>query len=82
MSRENGRKITCDRCHKTIFVKALREREMDGGFTRWTEFEDAEGWSKELFIGDLCPECTQEYARLQEEFKAKENEFMGRKVIK
>lgn len=75
MAKVNGRLITCDRCGKTIFVKAVSDREMDGGFTRWTEFEKAEGWTHESFIGDLCPECSQEYDCLKEEFKYKQKRF-------
>ena len=47
MSLTLGRMITCDRCKKTTFAKALGDKEMDGGFTRWTEFEKAEGWTRE-----------------------------------
>lgn len=77
MAKVNGRLITCDRCGKSIFVKAIRDEERDGGFTRWTVFEDAEGWGYEHFIGNLCPECTKEYERLKEEFKNKQKVFAG-----
>ena len=75
MSVTIGKMMTCDRCKKTTFVKAIKEREMDGGYTRWTEFEKAEGWTHESFIGDLCPECSHEYDCLKEEFECKKNEF-------
>ena len=75
--KTNGRMIKCDRCGKEIFCQANGEGEMDGGFTRWTKFEEAEGWSHEHGIGDLCPECTQEYQRLKEEFASKVERFKG-----
>lgn len=75
MAKANGCLITCDRCGKTTFVKAIGERERDGGFTRWTVFEDAEGWGYEDFIGHLCPECAAEYECLKEDFKNKQKAF-------
>jgi hypothetical protein len=75
MAKVNGRLVTCDRCGKSIFVKAIRDEERDGGFTRWTIFEDAEGWDYECFMGDLCPECNAEYKFIKEEFKCKQKAF-------
>ena len=82
MSEAIGKFISCDRCKKTTFVKAINEREMDGGYTRWTEFEKAEGWTHESFVGDLCPECSFEYDMLKTEFEHKKKEFkdMRKKV--
>lgn len=75
--RTNGRMMKCDRCGEETFCKCTGEGEMDGGFTRWNKFEEAEGWSSECGIGDLCPECTQEYKRLKEEFASKVERFKG-----
>lgn len=79
MSEIIGKMLICDRCGGAIFLKALREKDLDGGYTRWTEFEKAEGWTHESFIGDLCPECSHEYDCLKEEFKYKQNEFKNMK---
>lgn len=76
--RENGRLMTCDRCGNQTFSKCIGEREMDGGFTRWSEFEEAEGWTKELDIGDLCPGCTEEFKKIVENFKTEKENFIGR----
>ena len=64
----NGRLIICDRCGKEQFFKHIGDGETDGGFTRWNKFEEAKGWSNEYKIGDLCPECTEEFQRMKERF--------------
>lgn len=66
MSRVNGEMRTCDRCGVQIFSKHIGDGEMDGGYTRWNKFEEAEGWSVEG--GDLCPACTQEYREMVRRF--------------
>jgi hypothetical protein len=67
--RVNGQLRICDRCGKQIFCKTTGDGETDGGFTRWNKFEEAEGWTSEYKIGDLCPSCTNEYKELIESFK-------------
>ena len=67
--KTNGRKITCDLCGAEIFVKTTGERELDGGYTRYNLFEAAEGWNNTLEFGDICPECSIEYEKVQQEFK-------------
>ena len=67
MSVVNGQLTTCERCGVQIFRKATGEGEMDGGFTRWNNFEPyPEGWDivavpKKLGIGydhiRVCPAC-------------------------
>lgn len=68
MSEQRGKLVTCDRCGESIFLKELevKERERDGGFTRWNEYkyEDLpEGWSSVTFDRGfsvnykLCPHC-------------------------
>ena len=68
MARENGQLRTCDRCGKTIFLKTTGEGEQDGGFTRWNKFEEAPCWTTEYEVGDLCPECSQLFDSMKEEF--------------
>lgn len=69
MSFVNGRKDTCDRCKKEIFRKCTGEGEMDGGFTRWNNFEPMPpGWEWHVNIGLLCDECNEQYQRLIGEF--------------
>ncbi len=67
--RTNGQLRTCDRCHKSVFLKTTGEGERDGGYTRWNKFEEAEGWSVEAGMGDLCPACTNELETMKEDFK-------------
>lgn len=69
MSRQKGELRTCDRCGKQVFCKYLKSGELDGGYTRWDEFEKAEGWS--VNDGDLCSECTEEFAKLKADFWGK-----------
>lgn len=78
--KANGRLIKCDRCGKETFCKANGEGELDGGYTRWNKFEDASGWSHELGIGDLCPDCTQKFKELKDNFAKKVEEFKGGEV--
>lgn len=67
--KEKGLLIKCDRCGETGFFKTIGDGEMDGGFTRWNKFESAEGWSCEYDIGDLCPNCSQEFEDMKLGFK-------------
>lgn len=67
--RTSGQLRKCDRCGASVFLKCVGEGVTDGGYTRWNKFEDAEGWSNELDIGDLCPGCTTELEIMKEEFK-------------
>lgn len=75
--KENGRKIVCDRCGQSTFVRCNGEGEMDGGYTRWNKFEQAEGWQWEHGVGDLCPECSKEWNEMQEAFKRKIAKWTG-----
>ena len=68
MSREKGEIRTCDRCKATVFLRCTGEGERDGGYTRWNEFEPAEGWGHEYGMGDLCPTCMEKLVRLREDF--------------
>lgn len=75
--KTNGRMIQCDRCGKTTFCKTTGDGERDGGFTRWNKFVDAEGWSHEHEIGDLCPSCTEEFRKIVDDFKTAKEKFKG-----
>lgn len=75
MAVMNGRITICDRCGEQVFSKSIGKGEMDGGYTRWNEFEPLpDGWKKHLDVGQLCPKCNEEYARLIEQFMNKEVE--------
>lgn len=73
--RTCGQLRTCDRCGASVFLKCTGEGEADGGYTRWNKFEDAEGWSVEMAIGDLCPSCTAELEAMMGEFKQKKKRW-------
>ena len=75
MARENGQLRTCDRCGKTIFLKVIGDGETDGGYTRWNNFENANGWTVVTDIGDLCPECSGEFEELKKNFKNEIEKF-------
>ena len=66
MAKVNGRICSCDRCGDKIFVKAIGEKELDGGFTRYNTFEDMpKGWGYDHRVEmDLCPKCKQEFDSL------------------
>ena len=67
--RDKGLLIKCDRCEKTGFFRTTGDREADGGYTRWNTFEPADGWTYEPDIGELCPDCSQEFEDIKIEFK-------------
>ena len=69
MSSANGQMLICDRCGAWTFLKCTGEGELDGGYTRWNEFEDAPGWDRILQIGDVCPKCRQDYEDMLEKYK-------------
>ena len=75
--KTNGRLIECDRCGNTTFCKTTGDGELDGGYTRWNKFEDAEGWSHEHGIGDLCTRCTEEFRKILDDFKNAKEKFKG-----
>lgn len=73
--RTSGQLRKCDRCGSSVFLKCVGEGVTDGGYTRWNKFEEAEGWSVESDIGDLCPSCTAELEVMKEEFKYKKKRW-------
>lgn len=74
--RTNGQLRKCDRCGATVFLKIKGDKETDGGFSRWSTFEEAKGWSTETSLGDLCPECTGILDEIKAEYAAKRDQFM------
>ena len=77
MSRVNGQLVTCDRCGQTVFLKTIGEGELDGGYTRWNKFDPfPTGWSVKSGLGDLCPDCSREWNRIETDFMNKKLEFM------
>ena len=71
MSKANGQMLTCDRCGTWIFLKCTGEGEMDGGFTRWNNFEPASGWEYVHDVGTVCPKCLHDYRDMLERYKKK-----------
>lgn len=41
MAQKVGKMIVCDRRGNSVFLECIGERETDGGYTRWNEFEAA-----------------------------------------
>lgn len=69
MGEVKGKLVTCDRCGKTVFLRTTGDGEMDGGFTRWNEFEPFPiGWDMRNDIGTLCPKCSEGYKNLLKSF--------------
>lgn len=62
MTAIEGKMLTCDVCGKSLFLKFVGEREADGGYTKWREYENADGWTMNVHVGEIwlknvCPEC-------------------------
>lgn len=61
MTAIEGKMLTCDVCGKSIFLRFIGEREADGGYTKWREYENADGWTSihvgEISLGNVCPKC-------------------------
>lgn len=64
-----GRLVTCDRCGTEIFLNRLGEKEQDGGFTKYHEYEPyPDDWEHTLEGMDLCPTCNAYYEKMMERF--------------
>lgn len=72
MAQVNGALITCDRCGAQCFVKTTGDTIMDGGYTRWNNFEPMPaGWGRDKVGEDymtLCPECNAKWKALSDAF--------------
>ena len=69
MSDRIGKMITCDRCGETIFLRWEGMSEFDGGYSKIQHFEKTpEGWGSVVGLGQLCPECHEEYDKLIKDF--------------
>lgn len=74
MSEQIGKRLTCDRCGETIFLKWEGMSEFDGGYSKIQHFEKVpEGWGSVMGLGQLCPKCYGEYIKLIEDFKEAAN---------
>lgn len=68
---ELGKRITCDRCKTSMFLKHLETKTIP---REWQDakivevYEEAEGWKTLHYVGDLCPECAKEHSRLLHDF--------------
>ena len=67
MSKVKGQLLTCDRCGGAVFLKYISERDTDGGYTKWEEYEKAEGWGYEIGK-NLCPTCLEQYKEVMCDF--------------
>lgn len=71
-----GKLHKCDRCGCEVFLKRLKDKDMDGGFTKVEQFEDLpKGWSNTVTRVpdrrdglDLCPECSAYYDEIMRDF--------------
>lgn len=73
MSEAKGKLLTCDRCGETVFLSAVSESLLDGGFTKNTKFEDAPGgWDYHREPGaygcHLCPTCNKSFKSIMKAF--------------
>jgi hypothetical protein len=68
---ELGKRLTCDRCGESIFLKHLETKTIP---REWQDakiievYEEAEGWKTRHYVGDLCPTCAEEHELLLREF--------------
>lgn len=66
----------CERCGCERFLKRLKDKEMDGGFTITEQYEELEkGWTDDVtkIAGkfatyELCPDCSAAYDVMMEKF--------------
>ena len=66
--RINGMMFVCNRCGKRVFA----ERYNDGKFD-WDALQGWETGETSFFrIGELCPECHEEYGKLMKKFMGDE----------
>lgn len=61
--------VKCKRCGKTVFLKYLSTKELDGGFAKVDQFEKMpDGWRNIFEIGTLCPVCAEKWEKAIQEF--------------
>lgn len=78
MSEQIGKCLTCDRCGKTVFLPWEGTEEWDGGYSEIQHFaKKPEGWTKNVDIGDLCPDCSELYQTMMHAFKEMATEFIS-----
>ena len=66
---QRGKMIRCKRDDNFVFLKYLGEKDLDGGFSRYDNFEKLpEDWLYENEFGYLCPECAREFKTFMTNF--------------
>lgn len=72
-----GKLHKCDRCGCEVFLKRLKDKEMDGGFTTVEQFDELPaGWTNGVVKTaaaiydclDLCPDCSKYYDEVISDF--------------
>lgn len=67
--RQTGKILRCDRCGKSVVLKALDDKVLDGGFTRLPRYEEEPMDWERLQMGrlqkndiglDLCADCAKD----------------------
>lgn len=66
----------CDRCGCERFLKRLKDKDLDGGFTKVPQYEELEdGWTDSVpdIAGkfqtvELCPNCSFSYNAMMQKF--------------
>lgn len=62
--RINGMMFVCNRCGKQAFAERYNDGEFD-----WKALQGWETGATRFFgIGELCPECREEYGKLMQRF--------------
>lgn len=62
--RINGMMFVCNRCGKQVFAERYNDGEFD-----WKALQGWEtGFGSFFSVGELCPECREEYGKLMQKF--------------
>ncbi len=82
---EKGALQSCDICGRKYFRPYAGKKELDGGYTTYSEYEPLpEGWKSHVETGMLCPDCNAEYEKTIKQFKERQRvrpEAGSRKMI-
>lgn len=62
MGSDMGKRLTCDRCGQSIFLKYLGKGDADGGYTTYDRYEDIpDSWMYTTRMGYLCSDCADSF---------------------